>query len=246
MKPYLYISDHCLNEINSYLNWKSALNLPDGRILGSLTSSKRTTPETIPDYRVKILNDLITLSDKSVLEIGCFEGAHTLSLLQYTDNVTAIDVRPKNVINTIIRVSLFGKYPKVLVYNTEDLNKNSFGFFDLIFHCGVLYHLKDPAAHLANLSEVCNFILLDTHVCLDSQINYDYSFNNKIYKAFKYGEGGWSDPFSGKDTYAVWLSKKDLQEVLESCGFRIHTNIEERIERNGTRICWLLERIKND
>lgn len=243
MKPYLYLTDPCLQEINSYLDWRSAVTLPDGRILGSTTSSKRTTPEVIPDYRVKLLDNLIGLANKSVLEVGCFEGAHTLSLLQYTDSVVAIDIRPKNVINTIIRTSLFGKTPKVFVYNTEDISQKNFQFFNLIFHCGVLYHLKDPAVHLKNLEGLCNHMLLDTHVCSEDQTNYIYTFNSKNYRAYRYTEGGWSDPFSGKDDHAVWLTKNDLIEVLSICGFKIHTDIEERKERNGTRVCWLLESV---
>ena len=160
---YKYLSDKNLNEINTRLDWHSGINLPDGRLLGSLTNSKRTEPETIPDYRVKRLNECLSLKDKSILEVGCFEGAHTLSFLEYTDDVTAIDIRPSNVINTLTRLSVMGKQANVFVANVEDLD-DSFGHFDIMFHCGVLYHLLDPITHFLKLRGLADYILLVTHI----------------------------------------------------------------------------------
>ena len=101
-----FVSDESLEEINNSLNWHSGVTLPDGRLLGSLTKSKRKEPESIPDYRVERLHKTLDLNGKKVLEVGCFEGAHTASLLNYTYDVTAIDIRPQNV-STLLCVFQF-------------------------------------------------------------------------------------------------------------------------------------------
>ena len=235
-----YLSDSSLQEINQRLDWHSAIKLPDDRILGSLTRSKRNQPENIPDYRVKRLDETLDLKDKTVLEVGCFEGAHTLSFLEYTDKVTAIDVRPSNVINTLMRLSVMGKKANVFVANVEDLNKQ-LNCYDVLFHCGVLYHLVDPVSHMKNLKGMAKYILLDTHIASEDQSTTEEEFDGKVYEVMKYSEGSWADPFSGKDSHASWLTEECLREVIEDSGYSICEEWEKRKERNGTRICWLLK-----
>lgn len=237
---YSYLSDSSLDEINKRLDWHSGITLPDGRLLGSLTRSKRKEPESIPDYRVKRLNDILSLQGKKVLEVGCFEGAHTLSFLEYTDDVTAIDVRPSNVINTLTRLSVMGKKANVFVANVEELDKK-LNHYDLLFHCGVLYHLVDPVRHLKRLEGMADYILLDTHIASPEQTTKAEVIDGNSYDVMKYTEGSWADPFSGKDSYASWLTEESLIKAIENAGYKVEQNWETRQERNGSRICWLLK-----
>jgi len=237
---YKYLSDANLLEINETLNWHSGVELPDGRVLGSLTNSKRTTPEPIPDYRVVKLNELIGLKNKSVLELGCFEGAHTLSFLKYTDDVTAVDVRPQNVINTLTRLSAFGKKADVFVCNVEDID-TTLGVFDVIFHCGVLYHLSNPVEHFLKLKGMCKYMLLDTHIASDTIPKKSMTHEEKQYNGVSYMEGGWRDPFSGLDKSSFWLSEESLRELIQDSGYSVEEKWEYRTERNGPRISWLLK-----
>tara|TARA_R110000824_G_scaffold196011_2_gene379006 strand:- start:795 stop:1523 length:729 start_codon:yes stop_codon:yes gene_type:complete len=240
MESYKYLSDSSLKEINSSLDWHSGVELPDGRVLGSLTNSKRTATEPIPDYRVSKLDDLIGLKDKSVLELGCFEGAHTLSFLEYTDDVTAVDVRPQNVINTLTRLSVFGKKADVFVCNVEDMD-NKLGVFDVIFHCGVLYHLSNPVEHFIKLKGMCKYMLLDTHIASDNINIKSITYKDKKYTGSHYIEGGWADPFSGLDKSAFWLSEESLRILIQEAGYKVEEEWETRKERNGLRISWLLK-----
>lgn len=239
---YNYLSDSSLDEINERLDWHSGITLPDGRLLGSLTRSKRREPEAIPDYRVKRLDETLTLEGKSVLEVGCFEGAHTLSFLEYTDDITAIDVRPSNVINTLTRLSVMGKKANVFVANVEDLDKE-LNQFDLLFHCGVLYHLVDPVRHLKKLEGMAEYILLDTHIASPEQTTEAEVIDGESYDVMRYSEGSWADPFSGKDSYASWLTEESLIKAIENAGYKVEDNWETRKERNGLRVCWLLKKL---
>jgi tRNA (mo5U34)-methyltransferase len=99
----LTISDEILAEFQELLDWRAAAPLPDGRLLGRTHEGKREKIQPIPDKRITLLNQLIPLEGRTVLEIGCFEGIHTMGLLQYGPHVTALDLRPVNVLKTIAR-----------------------------------------------------------------------------------------------------------------------------------------------
>ena len=185
---------------------------------------------------VERLHKTLDLNGKNVLEVGCFEGAHTASFLNYTDDVTAIDIRPQNVINTLIRLSVLGHKAKVLVANVEDLD-GSVEKFDILFHCGVLYHLTNPVKHFKKLSGLSDYILLDTHIAQPSVKSEEIDG----YEGASRIEGGCSDPFSGKDSYAVWLTEDSLRSLIKDSGYSMFEEWETRNERNGLRVCWLLK-----
>lgn len=235
---YEFISDESLQEINEMLDWHSGIELPDGRLLGSLTRSKRNTPEVIPDRRVVRLHETLNLEGKSVCEVGCLEGAHTLSFLEYTDDVTAFDVRPKNVMNTLMRLSVMGKKANVFVAEAENVSLKR--RFDVMFHCGVLYHLKDPVKHMRSLTMAAEYILLDTHIARKEHSTTLPLWGEK-YSGHFIPEDNWHSPFAGKDENAVWLSEESLRSLIDESGFDIHEEWEHRKEKNGERICWLLK-----
>src|SRR5678816_860019 len=135
----LEVPSALVSEVNGMLDWHAGTVL-DGRILGRLgvRAGKRTEPGAVPDRRIVNLHELINLTGKSVLEVGCFEGIHTLGLRLYCQDVTAVDIRPSNVVKTLTRLSMHGSNAKVFVADVEAL-PDQFGTFDLIFHCGVLY-----------------------------------------------------------------------------------------------------------
>jgi 2-polyprenyl-3-methyl-5-hydroxy-6-metoxy-1,4-benzoquinol methylase len=238
----LEVSNSTISEVNTLLDWHAGTVLGD-QVLGRLgvTANKRTKPESVPDSRIIKLDDLIKLTGKSILEVGCFEGIHTLGLRLYSDDVTAIDVRPSNVIKTLTRLSMHGSNAKVYVADVEKLSKE-FGEFDLIFHCGVLYHLMSPVEHIFSMAQMCRHLFLDTHVAHGEPGMSEKTFRDFTYRGAYHDEGGWLDPFSGKDPKAFWLTKEGLQEALRKAGFSTINVIEERAERNGPRLAILASR----
>ena len=65
----------------------------------------------MPDRRIVLMNEQFDLADKHVLEVGCFEGIHTVSLAMLARKVTALDARMENVVKTIVRSAMFGFTP---------------------------------------------------------------------------------------------------------------------------------------
>ena len=230
------LSERALEDINSALPWFAGTALPDGRIVGRLDARehKRDTVQSVPDKRITRLHQTLDLSNKSVLEVGCFEGIHTLGLLEYCPRVTAIDVRPLNVIKTLARLSAHGHSAAVHTVDIEDPDA-SLGRFDVVFHCGVLYHLENPVSHLRTALASCDAIYLDTHVASPGRDGDEAEFEGKSYRGHLHVEGGWSDPFSGRGSGAFWLRCNDIEALFRDAGFTFEL-WSERDERNGARI----------
>jgi SAM-dependent methyltransferase len=231
----LKIYDSIITEINELLDWRAAAPLPDGRILGLISEGKREAVNRIPDKRITLLNTLIPLADRSVLEIGCFEGIHTMGLLQYTDQVTALDLRPVNVIKTLTRLSLSGRSAAVFQGNCEELDE-SFGNFDVVFHFGVLYHLMSPVQHLKAIGRFADTIYLDTHISSTPKATENVVIDGENYQYAMVDEAGWLDPFSGADPTSIHLTFDSLKKALVKAGFTNTALLNFREERNGPRL----------
>jgi 2-polyprenyl-3-methyl-5-hydroxy-6-metoxy-1,4-benzoquinol methylase len=237
----LKISDQIIEEVNRLLDWRAAAPLPDGRILGLASPGKRESINVIPDKRITLLNQLFPLASRKVLEIGCFEGIHTMGLLQYTDHLTCLDLRPINVIKTLARLSLSGRSAAVFQGNCEDLDE-SFGSFDLVFHFGVLYHLMSPVQHLRALGRFADSIYLDTHIAPSSKATQTAVVDGESYRYSTVDEAGWLDPFSGADPTSIHLTFESLKKALGLAGFVNTALLNFRQERNGPRLLMFASR----
>ncbi|GAB6195294.1 class I SAM-dependent methyltransferase [Lysobacter xanthus] len=234
-RPLPVLSARALQDVNDALPWFAATALPDGRIVGRVATreNKRDTLQPVPDKRIIRLHNELDLSDKRVLEVGCFEGIHTLGLLEFCSDVTAVDVRPINVIKTLARLSVHGRSARVF---TLDIEQHGVGaHYDVIFHCGVLYHLEDPVTHLRSALAACDAIYLDTHIAAAGRDVDVAVLDGREYLGYRHTEGGWSDPFSGRAGSAFWLRREDIDALFHEAGFSSET-WSERDERNGPRI----------
>jgi hypothetical protein len=101
-----------LQRLNEMLPWASFVVDRHGRSFGKAWSSKkRAAAQPIPDRRIVELDRCWQLAGKQVLELGCFEGIHTIGLMQLGARVVAIDSRIENVVKTIVRCAMFGHHP---------------------------------------------------------------------------------------------------------------------------------------
>lgn len=234
-----FMSDGELQRLNDLLPWMCFTVDRSGRRFGNMAwEAKRDAPQKIPDERIELLHKLFNLADKSVLEVGCFEGVHTIALSKYAKEVYAIDSRIENVVKTIVRSNLFGFKPSVLVCDLEKNEESGrLPKVDVLHHVGVLYHLKDPVTHLSRLGEIVrDGMLLDTHYATDEMINSAYDVQGRTFRYYKYEEGGRDEVFSGMYDHAKWLSLADIRDILGEMGFtdiRVH---KDEIQRNGPRV----------
>lgn len=227
-----------LQRLNKLLPWAAYVVDGKGRKFGNAYSStKRSLVQEVPDRRIVELNKRYGLKNKAVLEVGCFEGIHTIALANHGANVVAVDGRIENVLKTIVRCHFFDVHAKVQWWDLE-LNKpaNVESKCDVLHHVGVLYHLADPIAHLDKiLDDVGSTVMLDTHVARpDNNSHADY--NGFRYSYTTYGEHGREAPFAGLTKSARWINSTDLLSFIRTKGFSHAEIAEHRDERNGPRV----------
>ena len=239
------LSDADLTELNTLLKWKCFTVDSRGRRFGNAAwKGKRCEPQIIPDRRILLMHERFDLTAKHVLEIGCFEGIHTVGLSRYARKVTAIDSRMENVVKTIVRCSFFDVHPTVFKCNLEEDSINmDLVKADVAHHVGVLYHLKNPIQHLLKLGQHIRLgVLLDTHYALEGEANERLAVNGRVYRYKRHQEAGLEDVFSGMYDHSKWLMINDIVAILQDSGFKSVEIVETRNERNGPRVLMIAQK----
>jgi tRNA (mo5U34)-methyltransferase len=232
-----HLSDEQLHALNSLVPWKCFTTDKGGRRFGNQAwAGKRSDPQAIPDRRIGLMDARFGLGGRRVLEIGCFEGVHTIGLGLRGAQVIAIDSRVENVAKTVLRCHFYGQHPAISVCNVEDpAQVAALPHVDLVHHVGVLYHLYDPVSHLLNIGpKVLEGMMLDTHVASTGQD--EYSVAGRHYAFARYREQGLGDVFSGMSGESRWLTLDSLKTALGEAGFSKVDVQEHRKERNGDRV----------
>jgi tRNA (mo5U34)-methyltransferase len=233
------LPDDDLDLLNRLLPWAAFVVDQRGRRFGNAWSeTKRNVPQKIPDPRIVELDRRFPLRHRTVLEIGCFEGIHTIALAQRAARVAAVDSRIENVVKTIVRCAMAGVHPLVLPWNVEGPPPSILDpSWDIVHHVGVLYHLNDPVDHLRRISRlVRDAMMLDTHVAADGATDSEYQSGGQRHRYYRYREGPRVEPFAGMADHAKWLILDDLKELLSNCGFRNVDVAGLTMERNGPRV----------
>lgn len=240
------LSNDDLARLNKLLDWNCFTADGAGRRFGNAAwEGKRCEPQLIPDKRILLMNERFDLSDKHALEVGCFEGIHTIGLAKFARRVTAIDARIENVVKTIVRCALFGQHPTVFQCDIEGESVNTdLLSADVMYHVGVLYHLKDPVSHLLNIGKyIRDGVMLDTHFALADGACEAYEVDGRSYQYKRYSEFGHADPFSGVYDHSKWLLLDDIIGALKASGFAKVDVLEIRHERNGERALLMAHRL---
>ena len=241
------LSDDELDRLNALLPWACFTVDGRGRRFGDAAwTGKREEPQAIPDRRIVLMDERFGLAGSHVLEIGCFEGVHTIALCQRAARVTAVDARVDNVVKTVVRCAFHDCHPRVLTCDIEapaaPTELAALGA-DFVHHVGVLYHLRDPVRHLRALGTVAGSgLMLDTHVAPPGAASDEMSVDGETFRYMRYAEHGRTEVFSGMYDHAKWLPLDMLVGLLREAGFGDVDVVEERAERNGPRVLILAGR----
>jgi tRNA (mo5U34)-methyltransferase len=241
------LSDDDLAALNHLLPWSCFTVDGRGRRFGDAAwTGKREGPQLIPDPRIVLMHERFGLEGKHVLEIGCFEGVHTIALCQRAGRVTAVDSRTENVVKTIVRTSLYGCHPDVFPVDVDSatgIDTLAGIGADFVHHVGVLYHLLDPVRHVLALGRVAGSgVMLDTHVSAPADATEVVAVDGEQFKYRRYREQGRADVFSGMHDHAKWLTEATLVDLLARAGFSDVDVVERRAERHGPRVLILAQR----
>jgi len=109
--------------------------------------------------------------DKSHLrlaDLGCLEGGLAVEFARIGFQVLGVEVREAN-IEACNYVKSKTNLPNLTFVKDNALNIAKYGIFDVVFCCGLLYHLDRPKQFLETLSAVTTkLLILQTHFSTDT------------------------------------------------------------------------------
>jgi 2-polyprenyl-3-methyl-5-hydroxy-6-metoxy-1,4-benzoquinol methylase len=164
-----------------------------------------------------------------LVDLGCLEGGHTIEFARMGFDALGIDVRESNIACCRYvqdRVSL----PNLAFVCDDALNVEKYGEFDVVYCCGLLYHLDRPRAYLDTLARVCRTLLiLNTHFATLEETS---AFKLSALTSHEGLRGRWYDEDENSDmariddrwaSYAnarsFWPLRGDLVTALGAAGF---------------------------
>jgi 2-polyprenyl-3-methyl-5-hydroxy-6-metoxy-1,4-benzoquinol methylase len=173
--------------------------------------------------------------NKSLVDLGCLEGAWSYEFAKMGFDVTGIEVRKNNFKNCEV-VKEKSKLKNLNFKLDTCWNLNKYKNYDVIFCNGLLYHLDRPKKFLEIVYEKTNdLFILDTHFSLSthnnitsnhflSEINQNEGLRGRWY--YEYNDG--TDlKFKEKNKWrayennkSFWILKDDLITCLYNLGFK--------------------------
>lgn len=245
-------SSEDISRLSVLLPWSAPSQCSQFLIGFPYNAKKRTKLAAIPDTLVKELDNIVGFNQKHVIESGCFEGIHSVSMAMLGAQVYGFDVRIENVLKSIVRSWAYGQasstcFDLLNIENTSisDFYNTTYPDLDVDFyHCrGVLYHLKKPYEYCAQIAALNPaFIYFHTQVASNEQANEAIETPLGSFKFFNYREKGRVSPFAGVEDCAKWFTASSLKSFMAELGYRQVVFERLKEERNGLRLQILLTR----
>jgi SAM-dependent methyltransferase len=170
-----------------------------------------------------------------VADLGCLEGGYAVEFARAGYDVIGIEGRRSNVEKCELVAAALG-LPNLRFVCDDARNIRSYGSFDAVFCCGLLYHLDTPTAFLHDLAAVTRrVLLLQTHYATPE----DETWNKFRLSPLTLHEGRlgrwfqeWEPNTSSEEVETLswsavgnsssfWLEKRHLLQAMLEAGFPI-------------------------
>jgi len=156
---------------------------------------------------------------ETVVELGSLEGGHSFALAQNPSvkKILAIEGRAENIERAeFVKNILNDEKVEFLQADLEKADFQSFGKFDAVFCCGLLYHLPKPWELIPKLAKISPNIFIWTQISEEAKAKkMREGWRGKFYR-----EGGFLDPLSGLSKKSFWLSLGSLINLLTVSGYK--------------------------
>jgi len=176
-----------------------------------------------------------TYIGKKIIDIGCLEGGYTVEFAKRGLIATGLEVRESNFKNCIY-VKNNVNLSNLSFIHDNAWNIEKYGQYNIVFCCGLLYHLEYPKRYLNILSKICNdLLILDTNCSFIQDMEHKatqqqtvkvspLTINEGIQGRFyQEGTGGirnekakWS---SWENSRSFWPLLDELKNTLATAGF---------------------------
>jgi len=104
-----------------------------------------------------------------LIDLGCLEGGYAVEFARLGFQVVGMDVREANIAACNYAKSKTN-LPNLEFVRDNVLNIQKYGMFDVVFCCGLLYHLDEPRKFLEAISSVTTKLtILQTHFSTDTR-----------------------------------------------------------------------------
>jgi 2-polyprenyl-3-methyl-5-hydroxy-6-metoxy-1,4-benzoquinol methylase len=192
------------------------------------------------------------LDGMRVLELGPLEGAHTYQLEKLgAASILAIEANAEAFLKCLITKEILCLGVAKFVYGDfyEYLNETN-EEYDLVFCCGVLYHMSDPIALIESIAKVTDRCFIWTHY-YDSahyrgtarQICSDPQYSSIKFYVAKYDNMDYGRFWGGNRSASVWLDRDDIISTFRRVGFnRINVITEDVDHPNGACLSFAAQR----
>jgi SAM-dependent methyltransferase len=165
---------------------------------------------------------------KRLVDLGCLEGGYAVEFARAGFDTLGIEVRQSNFENCQ-RVKAGTNLPNLTFACDDAHNIAKYGVFDVVFCCGLLYHLDKPRKFADLMAQVCRRVaIIDTHVA-DTQPNEKFplsditqneGWSGRWFNEFEDENQRHTDKWSAwSNPKSFWPMKRDLMLHLLQMGF---------------------------
>lgn len=166
-------------------------------------------------------------------DLGCLEGGYTVEFARMGFDALGLEVRESNhAACEYVRSRI--SVPKLRFVQDNAWNIERYGVFDVMFCCGLFYHLDRPREFLKLLSRTTRKVLiLQTHFSTD-QDNPNYNLSpmaeHEGLKGRWYSEFPTDESFSDREnsrwsswdnTRSFWIKREHLLQAIHESGFNV-------------------------
>lgn len=203
------------------------------------------------DRRPQMVVDVCgSIGGFKVLELGPLEGAHSYQLERLgVGSILGIDASPEFYLKCLITKEILDLKANYLLGDFNSYLEETGERFDLVFACGVLYHMIDPLHTLYLISKVTPRVFIwshyiITHANLNTTSVERHGYRCDYFEVF-YDDQSHSRGWSGVRPSANRLQLKDIVESLKSFGFDRVTITEDMPDHpGGPAVSLVAERTK--
>lgn len=192
--------------------------------------------------------DILYPGDKSQLrlaDLGCCEGGYAVEFARMGFQVLGLEVRESNLL-ACQYVKERTNLPNLEFVRDNAWNIEKHGIFDVVFCCGLFYHLDRPKQFLELLSKVTSrLLILQTHFATlqpNSKYGLSDSTENEGLKGRWYTEFTNDQEFKNReaskwaswDNYkSFWIQREYLLQAIQNAGFDL---VLEQFDSLGSNI----------
>jgi SAM-dependent methyltransferase len=215
------------------------------------------------DARIAWLRARLDLAGLRALELGSFEGGHSLQLHAAGARVLGVEAHTEHFLKALVVKNALGlDGAQFLLGDFTAFLRADTRTFDLILACGVLYHMTNPAELIALCAARSPRLFLWSVVYDDAVVPdrvrprisgpRTLSHDGFEYRAFEHryaAEGGRALSekgvfCGGTESFSTWLELPELLRVLGHYGYRVVDQQTNRAPnpRHGRNVLLLAER----